>query len=242
MDEYTIHIEDHTSLIALNKAIDHCGDSLLKILEDVNKYLDGAKRNLEQQKDILYKQLEEAQEAERQAQYALSDCENSRYWDEKDQCYRPSCRMERDNYDAAQEHRRECQDKYDRACRIVSTAEYELSEYHKTGGIIIPPGPEKRLEYLAKGHTDEATRKLSDIIADVEDYLEIPHEEIDENEALPSDKQEKFKKAADKIRAMQQSEAHYNHIAEANVAMICPRCGQPFTKCICARLRERQYS
>jgi chromosome segregation ATPase len=240
MSDINIHILDHKSLIRLNDAIDYCGDSLLNLLPKVDNYFKNQIDAFEQQRDFLKEELDKAEEALKVAERSLSDCENSKRWDDEDKCYRPSCDGEREWVNSAKEYRTDCKDKYDKACRIVSDCKYAYEqEYKHVGGMLTPHGAEKTLEILAKGHTDEANEVLNNIIADVESYLEIPHEELHENEGMTFEKQQKFHEASEQIKNMQQSDSNYHNVVDATVETICAGCHRPIPICACPRTRER---
>jgi len=243
MSDIRIHILDHKSLIRLNDAIDYCGDSFLRLLPKVDNYLKNNIQAFERQRDVLKELLDEAEIALREAETALSDCESSQHEEEDEDGHKhitPSCDWQRGAVNVARKHRDECKKNYDKACEIVSKCKtaYE-DEYKHIGGMLTPPGAEKTLEYLAQTHTDEANRIMNDIIADVEAYLEIPHEELSENEGMPYDKQQKFNEASERIKDLQKSDSNYNQVANANVETICPGCHRPIPICICPRIRER---
>ena len=221
MSDIKIHILDHKSLIRLNDAIDYCGDSLLKLLPKVDNYFKANIQAFEQQRDLLQKQLDKAEDALRETERNAksSDCNSVK---------------------SAKKYRDICKEKVEKANKIISDCKsaYE-SEYKHVGGIITPHGAEKTLECLAKTHTDEATRKLDDIITDVEAYLDIPREEISEEEGVPHDQQQKFNEASERIKDMQRSDSHSHNVADATVETCCAGCKRPIPICTCPRTRDR---
>jgi hypothetical protein len=254
MTDSKVIILDYHTLIQLNDALDYCGDSLLKLLREVDDYLQSCLRAFEEQRDMLKERLEiaerelqEAEEALSEAECDYSSCLDSQreYKDEDGDTYiSPSCDCERSRVESARQHRDvckekrdECQRKLDAAECIISDCRHEIEEYKFSGGILRPNGGEVTLEYLAKYHTDEARAKMNKILEIVEKYLGRPLQQTEPNESLPPTQAEQFKKATEKVQAMQKDES--SHIADANVSMLCPGCRRPLPICICARMRER---
>jgi len=172
MSDSQIHIEDHGLLHQLWHATFDYSQSLNEVLSDVDKHINRTIKSFEKQLEILQKQLEEAEKRLQEAEEALRCCENSQEEDE-DGNYHPSCDIERYSVEVARKHYSDCKAKVDKAKEIISRANSLATEYRKPGGVLIPPGPEKRLEYLANGFTEEANQKLSKINEAVADYLEI---------------------------------------------------------------------
>ncbi len=240
MTDSKVHISDYTSLIRLNDALDYCGDSLLKLLQEVDAYLQTMLQVFENQWNYFKQQLEQAEQKLREAEQNLANCESSQEWDEEDQCYRPSCSAERSSVESAKNRYYDCKEKYDKACSIVSDCKHEIDEYKFAGGFFRPAGGEKTLEYMAKEHTDEAMRKMDEILnIVVKEYLGRSLAETNPNESLPSEKAQNFKDASEKVKDKQKAEASSNKIADANVAMVCSGCKRPIPICICANIREK---
>ena len=235
-----VYIRDYKDLIHLRDVMDYCGDSFLKVLDEVDAYLRSCMQAFERQRDMLKMQLDRAQEEMNMAKQALSSCESSQRWDEEDKCYRPSCRSEKSHVESACRHRDECERKYNEACRIVSDCSYQIDQYKKWGGLLSPPGGEKTLEYLAKGHTTEGVGKMNAILdIVVKRYLGRQIEATSETEAPTGEKAQQFKEASGRVKEKQKAESSSNKIAGADVSMICPGCKRPIPICICARNRER---
>jgi hypothetical protein len=93
------------------------------------------------------------------------------------------------------------------------------------------------LEYIADKHTDEARRKLEEVLeVGVLKYLKrAVIEETNPNEELPSDNIQKFRIATEKVKEKQKQEADSNKIADANVSYVCPHCKRPKAICKCGR-------
>lgn len=235
-----VHIRDYNDLIHLRDAMDYCGDSMLKLLDEVDAYLRSCMQAFEGQRDALKMQLDRTQEELSRAEQALSSCESSQRWDEEDKCYRPSCNSERSHAESARRHRDECERKYNEACRIVSDCAYQIEQYKKSGGFLTPPGGEKTLKYLAEGHTKDGIGKMNAILdIVVKEYLGRSIQETTQAEAPTGEKAQQFKEASDRVKEKQKAESSSNKIAGADVSMICPGCKRPIPICICARNRER---
>jgi hypothetical protein len=254
MTDSKVLIYDYKTLIQLNDALDYCGDSLLKLLKEVDNYLQSCLRAFEEQRDFLKEQLEIAERELQEAEQALSEAENdyssclSSQHEEEDEdgntYTTPSCSGEQSRVESARrysdvcrEKHDECKRKLDAAERIISDCKYEIEQYKFSGGILRSNGGEATLEYLAKTHTDEAQAKMNKIHEKIEQYLGRPLQQTQPNESLPPTKAEQFKKATEKVQAMQKSES--SDVADANVSMLCPGCHRPMPICICARMRER---
>lgn len=254
MTDGKVIILDYHTLIQLNDALDYCGDSLLKILKEVDNYLQSCIRAFEEQRDILKEQLEIAeqqlQEAERafqEAENVYSDCiASQREYTDKDgnTHISPSCASESSQMESARRHkeecyekREECKRKLEKAESILSECRYEIEMYKFCDILVRPNGGEKTLGYLAKFHTDEAQAKLNKILEIVEKYLGRPLQQTLPNESLSPTKEQQFKKATEKVQAIQKSES--SDIADANVSMLCQVCHRPMPICICARMKER---
>jgi DNA repair exonuclease SbcCD ATPase subunit len=254
MTDSKVLIYDYKTLIQLNDALDYCGDSLLKLLKEVDNYLQSCLRAFEEQRNILNEQLEIAERELQEAERVLSEAENDysacldsqrEHEDEDGHTYiSPSCNCERSRVESARQHRDtckekrdECKRKLDAAERIISDCKYEIEQYKFSGGILRPNGGETTLEYLAKYHTDEAQAKMNKILEKVEKYLGRPLQQTEPNESLPPTKAEQFKKATEKVQAIQKSES--SNVADANVSMLCSGCHRPMPICICARERIR---
>jgi len=250
MNDSKVLINDYHTLIQLNDALDYCGDSLLKLLQEVDDYLQNCIRAFEEQRDILKEKLEIAEqelqkaiEELQKAENSLSHCLNSQreYKDKDGHTYiSPSCSSERSSAESArrrkeecQRKRNECKEKYDKACNIISACKYEIEQYHSS----YPAGGKEMLKYLAKTHTDEAQAKMNKILEKVEKYLGRPLQETEPNESLPPTQAEQFRKATAQVQEKQKNESA--NVASANVSMICPVCKMPIPVCRCARTRER---
>jgi len=259
MSEPTAHIRDHQSLIELNNTLEYSADSILKILEQVDRYLAGVIEALKKQMDVLEEELRVAEEELSESEQALSDCEASQEWDEEEEEYRPSCSCEAGRVSSAREIRDKCQERVNQAQSIIGDCEYEIEEYKKSGGFITPPGGEKLLEGLAHDHTDRATSKMREILDIVEKYLRynmsvkspfnssIPPaadsmSSID-NTLTPEQKKDRFNDAVQRVIQQQQSDnCGSRQIADATRVMRCPGCGRPPVACICNNTREREYT
>jgi hypothetical protein len=254
MTDNKVLIYDYKTLIQLNDALHYCGDSLLKLLQEIDSYLQSCLCTFEEQRDFLKEQLEIAERELQEAEQALSEAENTysaclasqrEYEDEDGGTYiSPSCDCERSCVESARHHRNVCREKRDEwqrkldaAERIVSDCRYEVEQYKFSGDILRPNGGEAMLKYLAKTHTDKAQTKMNKILEQVEKYLDRSLQQTAPNESLPPTQAEQFKKATEKVQKMQKDES--SRIADANVSMLCPGCRRPIPICICARIRER---
>ncbi len=268
MTDSTVYIRDHTSLIELNNTLEYSADSMLKILESVNGYLEGVLKALEEQLKALEERLKAAEEALSVAESAYSSCLASQRWVDEDEdgnggYYTPSCSSEESDVESCRQERDRCQEEYDKGKRIYDECEYEIRQYREPGGMVTPPpGGEKTLEYLAKDHTDAATKKMRDILEVVERYLKanmsihgesfstvISSESVatsdNPNASLtPEQKTERFKSGiAAVIRKQNESNYGSRQLADANRVIKCPRCHRPLVACICdVNTREREYT
>lgn len=239
MSDSEIIIHDHDSIIQLNEVLDYCGDSFLKVLKDVDVYLKDVLSSLDHHCNIIKEKYQQAERELKAAENALSDCEHSQTWDDESGCYCPSCDCERNNVRAGKEKYYDCKKKYEQACNIVSECRSAYkSEYKYLGGAVEPPGAERTLYYLAKDHTNKANVKMNKIIADIEDYLDISHNETKDNNSIPYDKINKFNKAVDIVKKKQKED--FPKTAIANVSKVCPKCKRPRPVCICGRNRENK--
>lgn len=259
------NIRDDNSLVELHNTLEYSADSMLKILESVNGYLQGVLQAMEKQMEMLKKQLEEANERLQCAEDALRSCESSQEYDEESGEYYPSCSAEQGEVQSAREWQKECQEKYDAAQRILDECKYEVGEYKKDGGFIIPPGGEKTLEYLTKTHTDKALEKLRIIMEKENDYQGTPvtlgadvngSSSVSTRGAAPvavnvdkdnipltaEEKKERHQKALREVIERQKYNSYRNEIADANRCMVCPKCGRPYVCCICYNVRDEEYT
>ncbi|MCL2073472.1 MAG: hypothetical protein FWH18_06115 [Marinilabiliaceae bacterium] len=239
MTDSTVYISDYKSLVRLKDALDYCGDSLLKLLKDIDAYIQKMLEIFEKQKDYFVKLLEKAEENLQKAQEAYRRCLDSQREDEDGNVY-PSCDSQRSDIDTARQYKDDCKRKLDIAERIISETKHEISEYKFRTGALRPNGGEVTLEYIAEQHTDEAINKMDEILdVVVKEYLGRTIEETYPNETLPCDKVEKFQKAAEEVKKKQKEEANYNQIASAEVSMVCAGCKRPLPICLCAREYQR---
>ncbi len=232
-------IHDYHSLIQLNDAIDYCGDSLLKLLKEVDLYLQNCIGAFEEQRNMLKEHLLIAEKQLQDAESEYSNCIASQreYTDEDGSTHiSPSCSSEKSKVESARQNVAECRRKLEKAETILSDCKYEINEY-KFYSPIVPNGGEKTLEFVAKYHTDEAQSKLNKILEIVEKYLGRPLLQTLPNETLSPTKEQQFEKATEKVKAKQRSES--SNIADANVSMVCNRCHRPMPICVCSRTRDR---
>ncbi|MDR2824652.1 MAG: hypothetical protein LBB41_05575, partial [Prevotellaceae bacterium] len=132
MTDSKVIIHDYHTLIQLNDALDYCGDSLLKLLQEVDNYLQSCLRAFEEQLNFLKERLEiaerELQEAEAElseAESNYSSCLSSQHEEEDEDGntrITPSCRGEESRVESARRHRDICKEKRDEWKRKVETA------------------------------------------------------------------------------------------------------------------------
>lgn len=263
------YIRDHQSLIDLNNTLEYGADSILKILESVNNYLQGVKDALSKQMKGLEEELRIAEEELVEAERAHSSCMASRHWVEEYEdddgnihggYYTPSCDSEASKVERCQKERDRCQERYDKGKHICDECDDEITKYKEIGGFVIPPGGEKTLEYLAKDHTNKATSRMREILDVVDEYLRCNmstksysttsivtapnlNDLESERSLLPTQKKERFTSAIQKVIKRQQEENYGSReIADANRVIRCPKCGRPPIACICSNTREREYT
>lgn len=247
-----IHIRDIQTLYDLHNALEFCAEQLNSIVEGVNSYLDGVLRVLETQKGLLQKRLEEAEERVRKAEDALYSCETSQKWDEEREKYVPDCSGEAFALSAAREEETKCAAACAEAERIYGACEREIEEYHEKGGIIRPPGGEWTIRNLAEEDTEQAVKRLDEIIEQLKEVMQMPmhlggdssfsenpNPRNSENGPLPAEKKaDRFGKAAEKLN--QEIKDGKGNIPGGNRVMVCPECKRPLIACTCGRdARER---
>lgn len=250
MEYGDIFVRDMASLAELNNTMEYVADSLLKIEESVDSYLEGVRTVLEEQKDAIKEKLEEAEERLSEAQIDLSSCEASQTKDE-DGNYTPSCNSEMRAVESARREVERWQKKYDEACRIVSETNHEIDNYRYTGGVFTPLGGKCFIQYLAGPHTDKATEALRgcmDIISEyqeapanngepqVGEVIENPNKTEDDRALTDEEKQRRFEDLSGKIIRKQAENS--GNIADANRVMKCPDCGRPKALCVCGNVRK----
>ena len=259
------NIRDSQSLVELHNTLEYSADSMLKVLESVNNYLQGVLQAMEKQMEVLKQQLEEANQRLECAENELSACESSQKYDEETGEYYPSCSAERSEVQSAREWQRNCQEKHDAPQKILHECKYEVGEYKKEAGFIIPPGGEKTLEYLAKIHTDKSTEKLRTIMKAEDDYQSTPvtlgtdentNSSISKQESAPvvvnvdkdnipltaEEKKERQQRALREVIERQKYDSYRNDIADANRCVVCSVCGRPYLCCVCHNLRAEEYT
>lgn len=251
MNNTGAYIRDHRSLIELNNTLNYSADSILKLLDAVKSYLTGVQNVLTKQVECLANELEAAEQVLAEAEERLRSCEASQEWDEEEHEYYPSCSSESHAVARARDVRDECRRKYDDGCRIKSDCEQEIELYQKDCGMLSPCGGEKLLEYLAVEHTDNAAKKMQEILEATEDLISARatigndskcsdsavSDNVRPGEDKPltdEDRKERFKKAIQNVIERQHDQNSGDlKIADANRAMKCPKCGRPILACIC---------
>lgn len=252
MSSSDIRIYDYYSLVQLNESIDYCADSLQKIIRSVNGYLESIVNGMESQLSAIKDEVDSAKERLDNAEDNLAECERNQEWDEEEKEYRPSCSCEQSCLAAARRDYEEVSRKYEDAQRIVSSVKYEIDEYHKPRGVIMPGGAESTLKYLAEEHSASSTKKMDAIIEVIEEYLgaraSISGRVLSQQEVRKkaedihmnnAQKAEEFMMASEKIRKRQKEESSSHNISDADTIVICPGCHRPIPICRCARTRER---
>jgi len=247
MSDREMHIRDDNALKDLNNAFEYAADSLLKIEESVESYFAGVKNALEQQLELLLKQLEQAQEELCAARESLSSCEASQTEDE-DGNITPSCKWEASAVVEAEEKVAECQRKYEAGGKIVDNCQSEWETYHKQYTFLSPAGGHFFVDHASNKHTDESTETLKKII-EIEDRYQkstfgnssnspIRDSELShvrpENKPLTEDEQKYRREVITDQISREQSAPKVN----ANRVMACPCCGRPLAMCICSRKKE----
>ena len=230
-------IHDYHSIIQLNDAIDYCGDTLLKLLKEVDIYFKNCIKVLEEQRDILKQQLLIAEKQLQDEESEYSNCiESQREYTDDDGCIcQSSCNSEQSKVESARQYVasvKENQKKQSLYCLIAIMKQQSINLI-----LLAPPGGEK-LQNFTKYHTDEAQLKLNKILEVVEKYLGRPLRQTIPNESLPSAKVQQFVKATEKVKAKQQSESA--NVVDANVSMVCNRCHVNSNLCVRQNKRQSQ--
>lgn len=245
-----VFVRDPSSLAELNNTTEYVADSLLKIEESVDSYLEGVKTVLEEQRDAIKEKLDEAEEKLSEAEDDLSNCEASQTEDE-DGNYTPSCNWERRAVEAARKEVEEWRRKYNEACRIADEVNREIENYRDQGGPLHPPGGKYFIHYLAGEHTDKATESLRGCIDIIQEYheasandgnvgtneiIENPNKTDDDKPLTESEKEDRFAELS--RRAIDHQAQNSGSIADANRVMKCSSCGRPKALCICGNMRR----
>ena len=250
MEYDDVFVRDPSSLVDLNNTMEYVADSLLKIEESVDSYLDGVQTVLEEQRDAIKERLEEAEERLSEAESDLSSCEASQTLDE-DGDYTPSCSSEQRAVESARREVEKWQRKYDEACRIVDAVKHEVDNYRFTGGILTPPGGKCFIQYLAGEHTDKATESLRKCLDIVNEYQNAPanngesligniivnpNKTDDDCPLTDNEKEQRFADLLGNVIDRQAQNAQY--LANANRVMKCPDCGRAKALCVCGNKRK----
>lgn len=250
METEDVFCRDTSSLGDLNNTMEYVADSLLKIEQSVDLYLDGVKDVLEEQRDAIKEKLDEAEERLSEAKDDLNSCEASQTKDE-DGNYTPSCASEELAVQAAREEVEKWRERYEGACRIFSEVDLEIENYRSQGGFLTPPGGKYFIQYLAEEHTDKATNALRDCIDILNDYeaqpandgesttgemIENPYKSDDDKPLTDSEKDARLENLLGKVVDEQAQNSH--NIADANRVMKCPYCQRPKALCICGNIRR----
>lgn len=250
MEHDDVFVRDPSSLVELNNTMEYVADSLLKIEESVDSYLEGVKTVLEEQRNAIKEKLDEAEEELSEAESDLSSCEASQTRDE-DGNYTPSCSSEERAVERARREVEKWQRKYDEACRIVADVNHEVDNYRFTGGILNPPGGKCFIKYLAGEHTDKATESLRNCIDIVNEYqeapanngegvtgdiMENPNKTDDDRPLSDEEKEQRFGEISGNVIGQQAHDSR--DLADANRVMKCPGCGRPMALCVCGNLRK----
>ena len=239
-----IHIRDIQTLYDLHNALEFCAEQSNSIVEGVNSYLDGVLRVLVAQKELLHKRLEEAKEQVRKAEDALYSCETLQEWDEEKKEYIPDCSSEASVLREEREVEAECEAVYMEAERIYGACEKEISEYHEKGGLISPPGGEWTIRSLAEEKTEQAVKRLDEIIEQLKAILNVPmggqaslnnsnQQDFKDGPLSDEEKAKRFKNAAEKLNS--EIKAGNENIPGSNRVMACPECHRPLIACTCGR-------
>lgn len=256
MNEPAAYIIDSGSLKELCNALTFSADNILKLAEAVRGYLEGVLEALQRQKEALEKALEEAEKELEKAEAALRSCEESQEWDEEEHEYRPSCSTEAASARSARERRDDIQRRLTEAETVIRDCGREYDTYMKTPGIT-SGGGDSLLKWMAKEHTKEATDKIKEILAIVDEYrrcrvslngssssYDTDSDQTDTPLQLTNEqKAQRFKDATARVIQRQDNENWGSRkIADANRLMYCRQCGRPLVACICNHQREREYA
>lgn len=243
-----IEIRDYASLAELKGVMDYTGDSILKVLDSVDGYLDKNYQEMESCLKILEERMDDAKLALDQAEEEYEDCLDSQFEDEDGNVY-PSCSAERNAVSEADRKYREAEKDYHKGKSILEEVKDQMDYYHYHPGIL-QPGGDTLLRDLSTRHTTDACWKLDEIIDKVEKILSTPIRIEEGSSFKPIDRErpsfyvedeEKKKKenVADQIRKKQQHEGPWIRFKDPNVAVICQYCGRPLVICRCNRNREK---
>jgi len=251
-------ILDYTALVNLKDSLKRFSECFQEPLNAIESELHDILQMMKEKLDVLYEEKERAKERLERAERARYRCESSQKWNEEDQCYHPSCDLER----AAE---RMARAKYDEACKRYEAAEkiykevdYEVSLYLKPFGVIQVGGAADYLQsqenYLLTG-ADDKMEKILDIVEQILGSRMSPEgvdlSQSDVREKLiqeAQDKKGKFTIANREVSAridqeekddvydvdINDDDSRKKVINEFN-SNKCPRCGRPKKICICGR-------
>lgn len=257
MDSHA-NIRNSDDLRVLGHQIEMCGDSLLKLMQSLDSYIAGVQDAFKSQREIVERELEEAEEYLYNAEISADRCHASQKWDDEDDCWRPSCNYEDARVEAARRQVDAIREKLSRIDDIIRDVAYEKDCFYNVPCIIESPGAGYRLKWLGGVHSDDAIKALSPIIADVVEYencdMSIGGDKVtafregEENvrkmaadiypDDDPESKSDRFRRAIEKIKSDQVRELGEGNLAD--VVVRCLKCGRPINNCICQRLRERE--
>lgn len=253
---------DYTALVNLKDELKRFSESLEDPLNDIERELDGILQVMRDKLDILREEVERAKVQLERAERALYRCESSQKWDEEEQCYHPSCSLEKSAERIARARYEAASRRYEAAERIYKEVYFEVSQYNKPFGLIQVGGA---AGYLRREESDlkAADEKMGKILDAVEDILgsKMSPEGVDSSPSdvrrklihEATDKKGQFAIGTREVSARIDEEEHETvygvdlrddekrkqAINEFNTNK-CHRCGRPLKICICGRdPRER---
>lgn len=193
MKDSTVHIENHSDLVALQDAMQSWREDMGRLLNAVDSYLldrlkaykeleeflkkelDKAEEELKKAGDILYRAQEEVNVAN--AEY--SSCRASQHWVEDEDGHeelRPSCSCEAAAAACAQNHYDACKAEYDRClkyrdeckarydkCKNINAECIEAQAQYKENSFL-RTGAEEWIRSISEDHTKKGCDKINQIL------------------------------------------------------------------------------
>lgn len=188
-------IRNSDDLRSLGHQIEMCGDSLLKLMQSLDSYIDGVQDAFKSQREIVERELEAAEELLDNAEISADRCHASQKWDDEDDCWRPSCNYEDACVERARQKVEVIRKKLSQIDDIIRDVTYEKECFYNVPCIIESPGAGYRLKWLGGTHSDEAIKALSPVIADVVEYENC-------DMSIGGDKVPAFREGEEKVRKM----------------------------------------
>ena len=256
MSNSKICILDHNSLAELNNSFEYAADSVLKVREAVNEYLNGVIKVMESHLKAARGRLDAAKErfaaikenmtqsmdgAEDVAGVIVSATYGAANAASLGVVGGLVAAAQAD-YERAQRNYDKWEKNYNTAKEVLQQCKTYKSDWEYQN--LLSWGGDFYLEMLGKNDTDSATEKLRRIIEVVEKYLNVSiasnrNRSTDNVEVLNKEDKRKIQiNSEKKVRNEQIYEMNYHNIANANRVAKCKECGRPLSICVCRSIRK----